>query len=46
MHWEFVQPGMEQAHRVVSYGEDYAEVAAELAVRVAAAGRHWGAGTR
>jgi len=31
MHWEFVQPGVDLADRVVRYGEDYEAVARELA---------------
>ncbi|MCO4768522.1 MAG: uridine kinase [Deltaproteobacteria bacterium] len=34
MHWEFVQPGIELADRVVRYGEDYEEVAQEFATQV------------
>lgn len=38
MHWEFVQPAIHIADRVVSYGEDSNEVALEFAGRLAP---HW-----
>jgi uridine kinase len=46
MHWRYVQPGMGQADRVVRYGEEYGDVALDLAARARDAARHWGAHTR
>ena len=45
MHWEFVQPGLDVADRVVRYGEDYVVVAEELAAQAAPHVRHWGSET-